>query len=396
MGLAQTICKDSTMQYRPFGSLDFQVSALGFGMMRLPTNSDEPADINQPEAIAMVRRAIDAGVNYIDTAYPYHGGQSEVVTGLALADGYREKVKLATKLPTWMVTCEEDVDRLLDEQLRRLNDDHIDIYLIHNITRAGWPTVKNCNVIARLEAAKAAGKIGAIGFSFHDDLELFKEVIDSYDWAMVQIQYNYMNENVQAGTAGLEYAAGKGIPVVVMEPLLGGCLVNTPPAVNEILAEGSAERTPADWALQWLWNKPQVATVLSGMSAMEHVEENVASAAASGIGSLSQADLEVMRRAAEAYKALTPIPCTRCRYCMPCPKGVDIPAAFSLYNGIHAFGGNQGLLNRIIYHNLPDADKADNCVACGACEKKCPQHIAISEWLPKVHENLSRPPQREA
>jgi predicted aldo/keto reductase-like oxidoreductase len=384
------------MQYRPFGSLDFQVSALGFGMMRLPKNSDDPADINRPEAIAMVRRAIDAGVNYIDTAYPYHGGLSEVVTGEALADGYREKVKLVTKLPTWMVTCEEDVDRLLDEQLARLNDDHIDIYLIHNITRGNWSTVGKCNVIQRLEAAKKAGKIGAIGFSFHDDFDLLKEVVDSYDWAMAQIQYNYMNENVQAGTAGLEYAASKGLAVVIMEPLLGGCLVNTPPAVNEILAEGSTERTPADWALQWLWNKPEVATVLSGMSAMEQVEQNIASADASGVGTLGQADLDVMHRAAQAYQALTPIPCTRCRYCMPCPAGVDIPTAFSLYNGIHAFGGNQGLLNRIIYNNLPDADKASSCIACGACEEKCPQQIPISEWMPKVHENLSRPPQAEA
>ena len=384
------------MQYRPFGSLDFQVSALGFGMMRLPTNSDDTADINIPEAVAMVRRAIDAGVNYIDTAYPYHGGQSEVVTALALADGYREKVKLVTKLPTWMVTCEEDVDRLLDEQIERLGGAFIDIYLIHNISRAGWPTIQECNVIGRLEAAKAAGKIGGIGFSYHDDLELFKEVVDSYAWDMAQIQYNYMNENVQSGTAGLEYAASKGLAVVIMEPLLGGCLVNTPPAVNEILAEGSVERTPADWALQWLWNKPAVATVLSGMSAMQHVEENVASAAASGIGTMSDSDVEVMRRAAKAYQALTPVPCTACRYCMPCPEGVDIPTAFSLYNGIHAFGGNQGLLNRIIYNNLPAADKADNCVACGLCEEKCPQKIAISELLPEVHEFLSKPPQAGA
>ncbi|MBT3287346.1 MAG: aldo/keto reductase [Victivallales bacterium] len=380
------------MQYRPFGSLDFQVSALGFGMMRLPTNSDDAADINIPEAIAMVRRAIDAGVNYIDTAYPYHGGQSEVVTALALADGYREKVKLVTKLPTWMVTCEADVDRLLDEQIARLGGAFIDIYLIHNVSRGGWPTIQECNIVGRLEAAKAAGKIGAIGFSFHDDFELLKEVVDSYDWDVAQIQYNYMNENVQSGTAGLEYAASKGLAVVIMEPLLGGCLVDTPPPVNEILAEGSVERTPADWALQWLWNKPEVATVLSGMSAMEHVDENVASAASSGVGSLSEADVDVMRRAAETYQGLTPIPCTRCRYCMPCPEGVDIPSAFSLYNGIHAFGGNQGILNRIIYSNFPAADKADNCVACGLCEEKCPQKIAISELLPEVHEFLSRPP----
>lgn len=383
------------MQYRPFGSHDFQVSALGFGMMRLPTTGADPAAIDVPATIAMVRHAIDAGVNYIDTAYPYHGGQSEVVTGLALADGYRAKVKLATKLPLWMVKQPEDVDRLLDEQLARLRDTHIDVYLIHNITRACWPAVAQHRVLERLEAAKKAGKIGLVGFSYHDGFDLFREVVDSYPWDMAQIQYNYMNEKVQAGTAGLEYAAAKGLAVVIMEPLLGGCLVNTPPAVNAILAEGSAPRTPADWALQWLWNKPGVATVLSGMGTMQQVEENLASASASGVGSLGEADLAVMRRAAAAYRALTPIPCTSCRYCLPCPHGVDIPGAFALYNGIHAFGGNQGLLNRIIYRNLPDADKADNCVACKLCEKKCPQHIAISDWMPKVHEYLARPPQRE-
>lgn len=381
------------MQYRPFGTHDFQVSALGFGMMRLPTTSADPADIDVPATVAMVRHAIDAGVNYIDTAYPYHGGQSEVVTGLALADGYRAKVKVATKLPLWMVKQPEDVDRLLDEQLARLGDSHIDIYLIHNISRGTWPAVAQHRVLERLEAAKQAGKIGSIGFSFHDGFDLFREVIDSYPWGMAQIQYNYMNEKVQAGTAGLEYAAAKGLAVVVMEPLLGGCLVNTPPAVNAILAEGSVPRTPADWALQWLWNKPGVATVLSGMGTMQQVEENLASASASGVGSLGEADLAVMRRAAEAYRDLTPIPCTACRYCLPCPQGVDIPAVFALYNGIHAFGGNQGLLNRIIYRNLPEADRAGNCVACGLCEKKCPQQIAISDWMPKVHEYLARNPQ---
>lgn len=383
------------MHYRPFGSHDFQVSALGFGMMRLPTTGADPAAIDVPAAVAMVRHAIDAGVNYIDTAYPYHGGQSEVVTGLALADGYRAKVKLATKLPLWMVKQPEDVDRLLDEQLARLQDTHIDIYLIHNISRASWPAVARHRVLERLEAARKAGKIGLIGFSYHDDFDLFREVVDSYPWGMAQIQYNYMNEKVQAGTAGLKYAAAKGLAVVIMEPLLGGCLVNTPPAVNAILAEGSVPRTPADWAFQWLWNKPEVATVLSGMGTMQQVEENLASASASGAGSLGEADLAVMRRAAEAYRALTPIPCTSCRYCLPCPHGVDIPGVFALYNGIHAFGGNQGLLNRIIYRNLPASDTADNCVACKLCEKKCPQHIAISDWMPKVHEYLARPPQRE-
>ncbi|MCK5803667.1 MAG: aldo/keto reductase [Lentisphaeria bacterium] len=378
------------MQYRSFGSFDFEASALGFGCMRLPTIGDDPAKIDEPAATAMLRHAIDQGVNYIDTAYPYHGGMSEVVVGRALKDGYRERVKLVTKLPLWMVENVEDVDRLLNEQLERLDDGFIDIYLVHNICRSLWPIVEKCRVLERLEAAKAAGKIGQIGFSFHDCYDLFAEVVDSYDgWALAQIQYNYANETMQAGTKGLEYAASKGLATVIMEPLLGGCLVTPPPSVAEALLDAPVKkRAPVEWALQWLWNKPEVGVVLSGMGEMCQVEENLSYADASGVGMLTEAELAVVARAAEAHAGVNAIPCTSCRYCMPCPHGVDIPHNFNLFNGVTTFGGNQVVLNPIIYSLLPEESRASGCVGCKVCEERCPQGIEISAWMPKVHEEL--------
>jgi len=381
------------MQYRPFGSLGFDVSALGFGTMRLPLVGSDPAAIDRRLAIRMLRHAIDQGVNYIDTAYPYHGGQSEVVVGAALRDGYRAKVRLATKLPIWMVTRPTDVDRLLDEQLRRLGDEHVEVYLIHNLARTTWPLVKRHRVLDRLERAQKAGKIGALGFSYHDSYELFREIVDSYDgWRVAQTQYNYANEKVQAGTRGLEYGAAKGLAMVVMEPLLGGCLANPPPAMAEIFRCAGPQRTPAEWALQWLWNKPQVGVVLSGMGTLDQVEQNLAAAARSAVGGLTEADLAVVRDAVRAYAGAIPIPCTACRYCMPCPHKVDIPAAFSLYNGVKGFGGAQGMLNRIIYQGHLAQNQGGLCVACGACMKRCPQKIDIVSWLRTVHEDLSRKP----
>lgn len=385
------------MQYRSFGRQDFRVSALGFGCMRLPLNGDAPEDIHESLAIRMLRHAIDQGVNYVDTAYPYHGGRSEVVVGKALREGYRQKVKLADKLPIWMVRKPTDVDRLLEEQLVRLGTDFIDVYLIHNLARSTWPLVRRHRVIQRLEKARDAGKIGLLGFSFHDGVELFRQIVDAYaGWDVAQIQYNYVNERVQAGTQGLRYGASKGLAMVVMEPLLGGCLVTPPPGVAAVFSKADARRTPADWALQWLWHKPEVSVVLSGMSTMEHVEKNLAGAGRSGVGAMLPAELGVMAAAAAEYKDALPIPCTTCRYCMPCPHGVDIPAAFSLYNGVKAFRGNQGLLNRLIYQGHLADNQAARCVRCGECVEKCPQKIDIIDWLPRVHAELMKTPAREA
>ena len=334
------------MQYRPFGTLDFQVSALGFGTMRLPTVGGDYNQVDEPLAIEMIRYAIDHGVNYIDSGHPYHGGNSERVLGKALQGGYRDEVKIATKLPCWAVNEPADFDRLLDEQRGRLGVDHIDFYLLHNLQATLWPRVRDLGVLDWLEKNRGGARFGHTGFSFHHSYELFTEILEAYDaWTVAQIQYNYVNEMVQAGTKGLKYAADKGLAVVIMEPLLGGCLVSPPPQVQAIWDSAPVRRTPADWGLQWVWNKPEVACVLSGMTTMEQVEQNVASACRSGVGSLAADELAVIARVREAYEAINVIPCTRCGYCMPCPEGVDIARNLQLYNDAVVHKGNQQTQN---------------------------------------------------
>jgi len=374
------------MQYRQFGKLDWKVSALGFGAMRLPTVKDgEKMVIDEPQAIAMIREAIDQGVNYVDTAYPYHDGQSEVVVGKALRDGYRDKVKLATKMPCWLVTKPEDFDTFLNEQLAKLQTDHIDFYLLHAVWEERWELMNKMNVFEWAEKAKADGRIGHLCFSYHAGPTLFKEVIDAYDWTMCQIQYNFMNEEVQAGTKGLEYAAQKGIAMVIMEPLLGGLIARPPKAVRHIWEE--AGKQPVDMALQWLWNKPEVSTVLSGMSTPEQVRQNLDSAKRSGVGTLAASDLELVTRVRDRYRELQAIPCTKCQYCLPCPVGVNIPRNFEMYNEGVAY--DDLALSKSLYNwHFQEKERASSCVSCKVCETKCPQQIPISEWMPKVHTSL--------
>jgi hypothetical protein len=371
------------MQYRQFGQLDFKVSALGFGAMRLPTKDDK---IDEVEATKMVRYAIDHGVNYVDTAYPYHGGDSETFLSRALKDGYREKVKLATKMPCWLIETPDDFAKFLDEQLEKLQTDHIDIYLLHALWRERWDRMQKMDVFEWAERAIADGRIGHLGFSFHGTLPLFKEVIDAYDWTMCQIQYNLLNEDVQAGTEGLEYAAEKGVAVVIMEPLLGGALVNPPPDVQRVWDEAGAN--PVDVALRWLWHKPQVSVVLSGMNTLEQVQQNLASADVSGVDTLTEEEVDLVVRVQEAYKGLDSIPCTKCAYCMPCPNGVNIPRNFELYNQAAVYG-NESLARNLYNYHMPEAERASACIACGECEAKCPQQIQISDWMERVHETLS-------
>ncbi len=378
------------MKYRKLGSLDFDVSALGFGAMRLPTVGGDSNAVDEQEARRIVRFAIDQGVNYVDTAYPYHGGKGEAVLGRILRDGYRERVKLATKFPTWALKERADFDRLLDEQMARLGVDFIDVYLLHNLQAPFWAPARDLGVRDWLDRIRADGRVGHVGFSFHDNLDLFKEIVDAYDsWDVCQIQYNYVNECVQAGMEGLKYAADKGLGVIVMEPLLGGCLADPPPGVRNALAQADTARTPVDWALQWLWNQPEVSVVLSGMSTMTQTEQNICSACASGVGSLTEQDLAVLEQARAHYAELSVVPCTRCGYCMPCPTEIDIPKMLQLYNDALIFGGNHTQLNGNIYRCVPEPKRAGACVACGKCEEKCPQRVAITEWLPKVAELFS-------
>jgi predicted aldo/keto reductase-like oxidoreductase len=381
------------MQYRKFGQLDFKVSALGFGAMRLPTADDK---IDEAEATKMLHYAIDHGVNYVDTAYPYHGGESEAFLGRALKDGYREKVKLATKMPSWEIETADDFDKYLDIQLERLQLETIDFYLLHSLNKNHWPKLRDLGVREWAEKAIADGRFRHLGFSFHDDYDTFKQIIDEYEWPMCQIQYNYMDVENQAGTKGLQYAASKGIAVVIMEPILGGKLVGPPPSIQAIWDSAAKKHAPADWALQWLWNQPEVSVVLSGMSAMQHVEENVASADVSGIGTLTADELALYDQVRRKYKELIAIPCTSCGYCMPCPQGVDIPGNFGSYNeGImfdkpEASRGHYGWL-KFAYEEqgIFDHDiRAAQCIQCGECETKCPQSIPISEWMPVIHQAL--------
>lgn len=373
------------MQYRTFGRTGKSISALGFGAMRLPTLGKE-SEIDEPAAIEMIRYAIDQGVNYVDTAYPYHGGNSEVVVGKALQDGYREKVFLATKSPIWQVEKPDDFDRILDEQLSRLQTDHVDFYLLHCMQARFWPKMQDLGAFDWADKARADGRIGEFGFSFHDSFDVFKQVVDGYDWSFCQIQYNLVNEDVQAGTQGLKYAAEKGLAVVIMEPLFGGTLANPPQPVMDIWEEST--HGPADLALRWVWDHPEVSLVLSGMNTLEQVKQNIETASRSGADCLSDDERALIRRVQQKYQELSPIPCTKCGYCMPCPNGVNIPLNFELYNSSTLFKGSSKVLCRNLYAGLPESERAQACEECGTCEEKCPQGIEIGKLLKKVAEEF--------
>jgi hypothetical protein len=378
------------MLYRRFPRVPGDISILGFGCMRLPgaPGQDFAGKIDEPKAIRMIRYAIDHGVNYIDTAYPYHNGESEPLVGRALAEGYREKVFLATKLPSWLISTREDMDRYLNEQLARLSTDHIDFYLVHGLNRGWWENLSRLGLLEFLDDAMADGRIRYPAFSFHDELPLFHEIVDACDWVFAQIQYNFMDEQYQAGTEGLGYAVEKGLGIVVMEPLRGGMLSREIPAIREILERAPARRSPAEWGLRWVWDHPEVTTVLSGMSSMEQVRENIAFANAGNPGSLTPADHTVIRDIKEAYRARIKIPCTGCRYCMPCKNGVDIPRCFESYNQAHMYEAKEecaGIYSWAlsgIIDGIPGY--ASCCLSCGECEEKCPQGLPLMEHLKSV------------
>jgi uncharacterized protein len=368
------------MLYRNMKKADRDLSILGFGCMRLPVLKN--GHVDKPRAIRMIRHAIDNGVNYVDTAYPYHNGESETVTGKALLDGYREKVNLATKLPSWLIEKREDMDKYLDEQLKKLQTDHIDFYLVHALMADSWEKMESLGIRDFLDDAIEDGRITYAGFSFHDRYPAFKKIVDAYDWTFCQIQYNYMDERYQAGTAGLRYAAKKGLGVVIMEPLRGGLLARQVPAALDIWAGSKEKRSPAEWGLRWVWDHPEVSVVLSGMSTMEQVKENLEYAEKGLSGSLKKADLALVNKVRRMFRSRMKVPCTGCGYCQPCPNGVDIPACFNTFNV--AFMYEDPEYARSLYQFVARGGGASKCGECGECESLCPQNIEIPERLKEV------------
>jgi len=362
-----------------------QVSQLGFGMMRLPTVGGR---IDQGEVTSMVRSAIDQGLNYLDTAYVYHGGLSEGSVAEALEGGWRERVFLADKSPVWLVEKPADFSRLLDEQLTRLKTDRIDYYLLHALNAGTWEKCLQHGAIEFCEQARAAGKIRHFGFSFHDETPVFGPILRHYPWEFCQVQYNYLDRQYQACEAGLEAAVAQGTDVVVMEPLRGGNLASTPPpAVQALWDSAPVRRTPAEWALRWVWNHPGVGVVLSGMGTQAQVDENLRIASDARPGGLTAAERALVDRAEAVYRSLTQVGCTGCRYCMPCPQGVDIPRNFGVYNEYHMF--NQSPAAQGGYRWIDAGARADRCVQCGACLELCPQQLAIPDLLGQVARALA-------
>jgi uncharacterized protein len=384
------------MRYRTMPKNGDELSVLGFGCMRFPMLED--GAIHAEKAIEQVRHAIDNGVNYLDTAWPYHGGASETIVGSALQGGYRDRVKIATKLPTWLISSREDMDYYLDKQLEKLQTERIDYYLLHALNGRTWDKLATLGVAEFLDAAVADGRIVNTGFSFHGVLEDFKRIVDSYPWVSCQIQYNYLDQEYQAGTEGLQYAAERNLGIVIMEPLRGGNLglPEPPPAIGAIWDRAETERTPVEWALRWIWNHPEVTLVLSGMNEDAHIEENLRIADQAAADSLTPEECELVDQAAAAYKKLMKVDCTGCGYCLPCPEAVMIPAIFEVYNKMHLFGRKEEA--KFIYAvrmcGVISGAKpgfASECVQCGECLEKCPQSIPIPDILEDVVVELEGP-----
>jgi uncharacterized protein len=381
------------MLYRQAGKTGQKLSILGFGCMRLPIIGGKTHQIDEEKAQAMVDYAIRNGVNYFDTAFIYHSevpfqaGQSEVFLGKALKRE-RRNIHLATKLPSWFVESRADMDRFLDQQLKRLQTDHIDFYLVHGLSAGMWKKMNELGVREFLDAALADGRIKQAGFSFHDEATAFQPIVDAYDWSFCQIQYNFMDEDYQAGRAGLEYAAGKGLGVVIMEPLRGGGLAaRVPEDVQAVWDKAQVKRTPAEWALRFIWNRPEASVVLSGMSELGQMEENVRIANAGLANSLTAKELALIQEAKAIYLARTRVNCTSCGYCLPCPHGVAIPANFLQLNNLSIYQ-DRGAAEFFYFHILKEEQRASCCEECGQCVERCPQQIPIPDRLKEVVREL--------
>jgi predicted aldo/keto reductase-like oxidoreductase len=378
------------MQYVEFPKLGINVSRFGMGCMRFPKTKNEDGQeiIDEQEAIKMIKHAVDNGVNYFDTAYAYGG--SEEVLGKALSGGLRKKVFIATKSPVYKIKEEGEFDSFFKEELERLQTDHIDFYLLHGLNKESWKKVKKLKLLNKLDTLKNYGKIKYASFSFHDNLETFKEIIDSYSWDMCQIQLNFMQEDFQAGVKGLKYAASKGIGVVIMEPLQGGLLAESiPEDIIKAWDSSGIRRTPAEWGFRWISDFPEATVILSGVSSMKQLKEDIGIFEKDLTGALTDKELKVYERIKGIYKENLKVKCTGCRYCMPCPSGVNIPTVFRFYNNTYL--GNDTARWKKPYKSWLCANEADasQCSECGQCEEVCPQQIEIIEKLKDAHEHLT-------
>ncbi|MEA4890806.1 MAG: aldo/keto reductase [Clostridiaceae bacterium] len=381
------------MYYRKMGKSAVPVSTFGMGCMRLPLQKQADGSVNygkidEEEAIRMIRHAIDEGVTYLDTAYPYHQGNSERVVGRALLDGYRDRVSLATKMPVWQVKTAADFDRILDEQLAKLQTDRIDFYLLHALNQENWDKVCSLDVFKFLDRARQSGKIRHAGFSFHDQLPLFRQILASYPWDMCQIQLNLLDDHYQAGVEGMRAAAERGIAVVIMEPLRGGALAQKVPAdIQAVWNQDKVSRSPAEWAFRWLMNFPEVSVILSGVSTMEQLDDNLRIFADARPNCLTAEEKTLVAKVQDLYRSKIKVGCTGCNYCMPCPSGVEIPDVFRLYNQAFLFDDAKSSCQG--YRDLAaKKNDASQCVACGHCESLCPQSISIIEKLAEADEFL--------
>ncbi|MBQ6267273.1 MAG: aldo/keto reductase [Clostridia bacterium] len=375
------------MKYRTMGKLGVQASAFGLGCMRFNGAASGDSTIDEQKAIALIRQAIDGGVNYLDTAYVYLDKTSEIVVGKALRDGYRDKVTIATKMPLGAVKDRASMEALLAEELKKLQTDHIDFYLMHGLNRKEWESFKAIGAPAFFDDMKREGKIRFKCFSFHGPYEDFEYILNDYDWDMVQIQYNFMDIDHQAGEKGLKLAGEKGIPVVIMEGLLGGRLSRAPENVQALYDAFPVRRSAVEWAFRWLCNYPEVSVVLSGCNEPEQIAENLRIFDSAEAGCMDAQELQLIENVRQAYLDRTRIGCTGCKYCMPCPNEVNIAGIFSAWNNISLYCTDPAQdwgLRRI----KEQAHGADQCVGCGACEAACPQNLPIIEKLAQAWSEL--------
>lgn len=373
---------------RKFNSVNADISMLGFGCMRLPIIGEDRSAIDYEKAQEMVDYAYENGVNYFDTAYPYHLEKSELFIGQALKKYPRDSFYLANKLPTWLLKSEEDVSKYLDEQLKKCQVDYFDFYLVHSLDQGRQELIRKFNVVEILRQKQKEGKIKYLGFSFHDKPPVLQSLLDEYEWDFCQLQVNYLDWELQDSKSQYEMVQEKGIPCIVMEPVRGGALATLSKEAGEVLKKAKPDKSLASWAVRYVATLPNVITVLSGMTTMEHVIDNVDTLA--DFEPISEEEQKTIDKALEIYKSANAVPCTACRYCMPCPFGVDIPGVLAIYNEF-LLGKNE-LQFHNAYSDLPEGSQGKNCVTCGKCLPECPQHIEIPKRVQEAHEAFTKLP----